>query len=210
MSHSDIIIHPGPAHLFVLVIQECVIGALMGLVGMLLFAFVELGGGLISQDIGLGMVSLMDPATGDQSQAIGLFLVMVFSLIFLVTGGHLYFIRAISDSFQYIPLGGFTAHWDRTAMLLSATISQCFVAGLRLAAPVMVSSLVMMIALALITRAMPSLNVWVISVPIKVVVGLLLVIFALPLLYQLFEQYFVFIQEQTTAMMRLMGPAHVR
>ena len=158
--------------LFVAAIQEALIGVAIGFAVMLVIQGLESAGSLVGVQMGLGLGQVFDPLTGAESTVFRRFYAVLATLIFFLVDAHHQVIRGLFSTFDLVPLGTFEASdLDLTALIrLSAAM---FVAAVRIALPVMAAVFITDLALAVIARTMPQLNVLVVGMPVKIVVGLL-------------------------------------
>lgn len=205
LDHTQVQVLPGAGNLLYLVIRECMVGAIVGFVGYFLFAFVEFGAEIINREIGLNAMPILDPASGESSTELTQVIVMTFSILFLISGGHTVLFEAIQESFNYIPLGGLHYQSQPIAWAMTTMVSESILYGFRFAAPVFVSMILLALGLAFMSRVMPQMNIWVVSVPIKVVVGIMTLIYALPLMFKLFGMVFARVHQYLLLMLKLAG-----
>ncbi|WP_337833284.1 flagellar biosynthetic protein FliR [Geoanaerobacter pelophilus] len=159
--------------LILLVIRETMIGITLGLLSQAIFAAVEFCGQLLGIQIGFAMVNLFDPSMGGQLSIIAVFQTILATLLFMALGVHHFFIRSIVESYQLLPLGG----WHMSGPLLqfiTGTVTGMFVLGIKLAAPVMVSLMAATVVLGIMARIFPQMNVFIISMPLNIGVGFLI------------------------------------
>jgi flagellar biosynthetic protein FliR len=193
------------AGLFALGLKEVYVGLVLGFAGTLALAGLSIAGEWIDQETGFTMLQLFDPMTQQQTTAIGSLLLWLFTVLLLVSGGYLFFLQALADSFQVIPLTG--ARWEGPGMLevLLRMTGDSFVFGLKAAAPVLAALFMSSLGLAIIARIMPQANVWMVGMPLKLLLGMLTVIYALPMLWQVFEKHYGVFEANTLALLHLMG-----
>jgi flagellar biosynthetic protein FliR len=157
---------------------QLVIGLAIGFSMRLVFSAVEMAGQLIGMTMGFGFASFYDPNTQGQSTALNQFLVLMTMLIFLSVDGHLVIISIVADSFISMPIvaigGGINP------LLIAQWGGAVFSSGLMLAMPALAALLMTNIALAILTRTAPQLNLFVIGFPITLSMGLFVVGLALP------------------------------
>lgn len=168
--------------------QQLLIGASLGLTMRLAFAAMELAGDLIGLQMGLGFTLFFDPENSAQTPLIGSFLGMLGGLIFLALNGHLMMIAAVTESFYSLPLapgGSLSLDWHALA-LQGATV---FSIGLHLALPVLATLLLTNLALGVLTRAAPQLNLFSVGFPLTLLVGVAALAFAMPYMEPLMERY---------------------
>ncbi len=156
---------------FVMVIAETLIGITLGVVARALFDAVEFCGQIVGMQMGFSMANLFDPTMG-QTQLMALFQSLLAMLLFLSLGAHHIFIRAMVESYTLIPLGGWKVSGELLAFLV-ATTSGLFVLGIKLAAPVMVALLATSVALGIMARAFPQMNIFMVSMPLNIGIGFL-------------------------------------
>ena len=170
--------------------QEMLVGLAMGFSIRIVFSAVEMAGELSSLTMGLGFASFFDPQTKGRSSAISQFLVMLATLMFLTVNGHLVLLAALAESFVSLPIsaspisgGGFQQ--------LAAWGGEIFRSGLQIALPVIAALLLTNVALGILTRAAPQLNIFGIGFPVTLGVGLLVIGMVLPYLATPFQNMFL-------------------
>ena len=166
---------------FVLIGRNLLIGGAMGFSVRLAFAAIEYAGDLMGLQMGLGYATLVNPETNDQDPILGGLLNYFAMLAFLVANGPLMMIAGVSESFQTLPIAGVAGAIDDWKMLVleGGTI---FGLALHLALPVIAALLITNVALGVMTRAAPQLNVFSIGFPITISVGLVVLAVSLPVL----------------------------
>jgi flagellar biosynthesis protein FliR len=162
-----------------LAIGEIILGLALGFAVQIGFAASLLAGEAISNTMGLGFAAMANPIGGQMSPAIGQFLSMLATFLFLVMGGHLVLAGIIADSFNAMPPG--------QAWLSSGKIEGLvhfgglvFAAGLSIALPVGFAMVVVQIILGIIARATPTLNLFAVGMPAALLAGIILLAMALP------------------------------
>ena len=171
---------------FLLIGRQLLIGAAMGFAMRLAFAAIEYSGDLIGFQMGLGYATLLDPETNDQTPLIGSLLRYFASLAFLVANGPLLMIAGVAASFDGLPIAGSSGligGWQGL-VLQGATI---FGLALHMALPVIAALLVTNVALGVMTRAAPQLNLFSIGFPITITVGLVVLVLSMPIVLKIAE-----------------------
>ncbi len=162
-----------------LIANEATYGLALGLIVFLVFTAVKFSGRIIERQMGLAMAQILDPLTGERAQPLGMLLEIIFILLFLSANGHHLFLLIISRSFEAFPAGSIP-----TIPVLAGGIIKAgpvlFVGGLRLAAPMLAAFLVLMVALAVLARIAPEMNILFVSLPLRVGLGLLMAAIFLP------------------------------
>jgi flagellar biosynthesis protein FliR len=189
---------------FLLAMREIYVGAVMGFAATFIFMGIRFAGSWIDQEAGFSILQLFNPQAGEEDTPIGHLLFILFTLLMLATGGYIFYIRAIAESFQVIPLAGAHAASADMVAVFARLSTNAFLLGLKVAAPVVTTLFVSSIALAIIARIMPQMNVWLVGMPMKLAMGMLTTLFALPLLWQTFLKEQDILQAYYLALMRLM------
>jgi len=162
-----------PAHPFSLALMlgsELILGLTIGLVIKFIFAAIQTGGMLIGFQMGFSMVNVVDPDSGVSESVTSHFLYMIALMTFLSLNGHIYLLHALSMSFTFIPPGGLVINPHLFKGIIGLS-SQIFVLAIKIASPVMIAIFLVDLALALISRAAPQMNVLIVGFPIKIAVG---------------------------------------
>ncbi|MBU1230739.1 MAG: flagellar biosynthetic protein FliR [Proteobacteria bacterium] len=170
-----------PASLVAMFAGELVLGMALGIIVRMLIAAVQIGGAIINFQMGFSMVNAVDPLTGQQEPVTTHFLYMCTMLTFLTLNGHLHLIRALGNSFEIVPPGGlFLTPQLMTEVMLFA--KQMFILGVRIAAPVILALFLVDLALALISKMAPQMNILTMGFPLKIMVGFLFLTFIMELM----------------------------
>jgi flagellar biosynthetic protein FliR len=190
--------------LVILIIRETLIGVTLGILSQSIFAAVEFCGQLVGIQIGFSMVSLFDPTMGGQISVIAVFQSMLATLLFMTLGVHHFFIRAIVESYQLLPLGG----WHMSGPLLqfmTSVMTGMFVLAMKLAAPVMVAILATTVVLAIMSRIFPQMNVFIISMPLNIGIGFLIIGTSLTIFLHTIETSFGNLTHQLKALFKVLA-----
>jgi len=167
-------------------IEQAGIGLAMGLAFVIVFQAITLAGQMVANGMGLGFASLVDPSTGTSSPVISQFYTIMVTLFFVVLDGHLLVIQMLHDSFIQLPLNG---HFLSMATVKSLVDwgSHIFAWAMVVALPAVTALLLANMALGLIGRAAPTLNIFSIGFVITIIGGMLLLLWLLPLLLEQFQ-----------------------
>jgi flagellar biosynthetic protein FliR len=158
-----------------LIAKEMLVGITIGYVSYIIFTSIYIAGQLIDMQVGFGMVNVLDPLSNIQIPVTANFYFIICMMLFLLGNGHHILINALFDSFKIVPLG--TATFSGALMSdLLRIFGSIFSVGFRISAPVIATILVTDIALGIMSRAVPQLNVFVVGLPLKIIIGLLVVI----------------------------------
>lgn len=175
-------------------IQETVIGLLLGYVVTLIFMALQMAGEYVSMQMGLSAANLLDPVTHTQSPIVGQFFFYFAALIFLSLNIHHGLIAGLDRSFNFIPLGHFIGEGHLTGGLMAERFikltSDMFIMSLMVGAPLMGLLLVTEISLGFVAKVMPQMNVFMVAMPLKVLIGLLAILIGLPYLSTLLGDHY--------------------
>jgi flagellar biosynthetic protein FliR len=160
--------------LAVVMARELAIGLALAFAIRVLVVAAEFAGQFMGYQIGLSLGSLIDPQTGVRNTTLALLYANVAVVVCLSTNAHHMLLRALADSYAALPigLGGVDASLAGSVARLLGLV---FVLGVRIAAPVVIVMLLVEVALALLARVAPSLNVMTAGAPVRIAVGLIVV-----------------------------------
>ncbi|WP_223066786.1 flagellar biosynthetic protein FliR [Paenibacillus caui] len=184
---------PSDLTYIVLIIREVLIGLLMGYVATLMFSVITMAGSFIDIQIGFGMANVFDPMTGASAPVTGNFKYSIASLFFLGMNGHHYLLEAVLRSYQWIPLSNDVFnriyHGDLSEFLIRA-FGQAFMLAFQMAAPLIVALFLTDVALGFLAKTAPQFNIFVIGIPLKILVGLVLLLVFMSSMVYAFQQLF--------------------
>ncbi|MHC4060547.1 MAG: flagellar biosynthetic protein FliR [Planctomycetota bacterium] len=159
--------------------SEAAYGFALGLIAAVVFSVVKFSGRIVERQMGLAMAQILDPLTGERTQPLSSLLEMIFIILFLSANGHHLLLMIISRSYEAFPIGSTPSITALVGGVIEAS-SAMFLAGLRLAAPMLAAFMVLMVVLAVLARIVPEMNILFISLPLRVGLGLLMVAIFLP------------------------------
>ena len=158
----------------VLVVREAIVGLLIGYAASMCNTIIIFAGNIIDMDIGLSMVSEFDPSMNVQMTVTAQIYYYFMLLMMLVTNFHQYVLRAVTDSFELIPLGGAQIEPDYLLTAFIEFMTNVFVIGFRIMLPVFATILVVNCVLGIMAKVAPQMNMFSIGVQIKIIAGLLI------------------------------------
>jgi flagellar biosynthetic protein FliR len=161
------------------IMGEVLLGLALGFAVQIGFASAQLGGEAISNAMGLGFASMNDPTTGHSSAALGQFLSMLATFLFLATGGHLVFVGIIVESYRSLPPGAAWLTADATGSMIRFG-GLVFASGLAIALPVGFAMVIVQIIMGVIARSTPTLNLFAVGMPAALLAGIILLAMATP------------------------------
>jgi flagellar biosynthetic protein FliR len=163
----------------VVLIQQLIVGLAMGFIVRLIFAGVEMAGEVIGLTMGLGFATFYDPQTRGRSSAISQLLVIIATLLFLSMNVHLAMFEALINSFKTIPIST-SLEMGFSVQRLAIWGEEIFKIAMILSMPIVAALLITNIALGILTRAAPQLNLFGIGFPVTIAVGFLMLTLILP------------------------------
>jgi len=172
-----------------IVIGEFLIGLIMGFACSFIFYGIQMSGTLLDTQIGFGMVNVFDPQFGQQVPLIGNFKYILAILVFLTSNSHHLFLSAIVYSFTSIPVtrGLFP---PELANIVVDMVVDLFIIALKISLPVLVALVLTDVALGILARTMPQMNIFVVGMPGKIIVGIFVLSLALPVYIAFLEVIF--------------------
>jgi len=167
--------------LILLSAREVVLGLSLGFLTRLFFFSVGMMGELVSVSIGLGSAQIFNPLMGSNSNTVEQFYNTIATLIFFALNGHHLLINGIAQSYELIPLAQLKLNAGPFAEM--ATFAQeMMVMAIKMCAPVIGAVLITNIAMGILGRAIPQINVLVTSMPVTLMLGFSLMFICIPLL----------------------------
>lgn len=176
---------PGPAipqtlipYIFLLG-SELLFGLIIGFTSSLIFSAVQMTGSLLDMQVGFGIVNIFDPQAGQQVPLIGNFKYILAMMLFLIVNGHHVLLTAIVYSFKLVPITGIVFK-GLIAEVMVNMVSGIFTLAVQITIPVLAALIITDIALGILARTMPQMNVFVVGVPAKIIVGIFVLSVTLP------------------------------
>jgi len=161
------------------VVGEFLIGLILGLACSFIFYGIQMAGSLLDMQIGFGIVNVMDPQFGQQVPLVGNFKYILALLVFLATNGHHLFLSAVFSSFIIIPVAQGIFRPELSGIFVDM-VQSMFIITLKICLPILVSILLTEVALGILARSMPQMNIFVVGMPAKIIVGIFVLFLALP------------------------------
>ena len=170
----------GAAPLVLAAPLEVIVGLSLGFILALGFHAVETIGRLLSLQMGFSLSAVFSPTTNEGGSSLDPFFSVLAGVLFLALDLHLATIQTLAHSFQTFPLGG---AWSTDLWQLGAHVTGLSLElGTRIALPLALVLLLAELAIALLARAIPQINVFILGLPVKILVGLAATALALPML----------------------------
>lgn len=173
------VVDPLSGEAILIVINQLLIGAAMGLALQMVFAMFIVGGQIMAFQMGLGFASMVDPGSGTQVPVISQFYVIILTLIFLALDGHLVFVDIVANSFKTLPIG--TNGLSRDGMwALASWGGNMYYGAVQIALPAIASLLLLNLTFGVVTRSAPQFNIFSIGFPVTMVAGFFIMMVTLP------------------------------
>ena len=169
-----------------LAVPEVMVGLAVGTIACFIFYGAELSGQFLGLQMGFSIVTVLDPMTEEQVSIIAQVQYIFAILIFLTFNGHLYLLEGLQQTFQAAPLG--EVHFSGGLLVIFVKLSgELFVAAIKIAAPVTAALFLTEVALGIIARTVPQMNVFLVSLPLKIGIGLMGLALSLPMFAYMLE-----------------------
>ncbi|MCL2080906.1 MAG: flagellar biosynthetic protein FliR [Oscillospiraceae bacterium] len=196
---------PTLLHFVLAVAGELLIGLSIGYVTTMFFGIVFTAGNIIDTQIGFGMVQIYDVATNAQMPVVGTLMNVVIIQCFLLTNGHLRLIRLLFATFEYIPVGRVVLTPELGQLMLAGFV-QTFVISISVAMPLVASALVAEVGLGIVVRTAPQMNIFALGLPLKVILGLIMLAVVAPVFIQFTNSIFDRMFEFLAVILPVMAP----
>jgi flagellar biosynthetic protein FliR len=190
--------------LFVFAVKEVFAGLIMGFMLQFVFFAVNYAGTLIGFDMMLTMAEVLNPNEDVHSNIIGEMLYYGALMIFILINGHHYLIQSLNYSFKVIQVGSFTVTEPLHLYLVKLTAS-VFVLAIKIASPILVSFFLVHIAEGIISRMIPQMQVFFVTQPLKIGLGIFLLIITLPLYIYMIKNILSEYQKRLYVLINTMG-----
>jgi len=184
--------------------QELLIGLLLGFASSLMFDSLQMAGQIVGLQIGLNVAAAIDPvSSSNQLSYIDQLYAIVAALIFFTINGHHWLIMAIQGSFELVPLNSLLVSPELMDQLIRL-VGNLFVITVRVALPVLATLMLADLAMLIIARTVPQIQVFFLGIPIKVAAGFVTLLAAMPVTVLLMESVFRSLLGDLTVLLKLM------
>lgn len=155
-------------------VNELLVGLVMGVAMVFIFAAVQYAGQIVDFQMGFAIVNLIDPTQDVQIPVMGFFHFLIAILIFLAMDAHHWVIRALVDSFDIVPI--MTAGFSGLVIGgVSKAFGELFVIAMRIAAPAIAVLMLYNVSLGIIAKTVPQINLLIVGFPIRIALGMIVV-----------------------------------
>ncbi len=164
---------------FYFAVKELAVGMTAGLIIRMFLSVFVVGGEIIDMQLGIGMAKAFDPMTNASVSISSQFLNIMFTLGFFTSGAHLTLILMTSRTFDFIPLGELRFNLE-ALYAVPELITLVFLLAVRLCMPIIVMEGVTTFAVGMIMRVIPQINIFVIQIQFKLILGILVMVVMVP------------------------------
>jgi flagellar biosynthesis protein FliR len=183
------------------VVSQTLVAFVFGYVSYLVFMGIQFAGEVLDLQVGFAVSNVINPITQQQITVIGEFELAIATLLYLVTDSHLLLLQGIGGSFALVPLP-FATLGPSVITSVGAFFGQAVLIVFKIAAPVSLAVFVVNVALGLMARVAPQMNVFVVGFPLQIGVGLIMLIVCMPLLGAVLPGLFSEVPRQIDTVMR--------
>lgn len=188
-----------------LLIKEVTVGLFIGLIAYIVLSAVQIAGGFIDFQMGFAVANVIDPQTGAQSPIIGQYF-YIFALLFLLSvNGHHLLIDGMFHSYQLIPIDSFISFDGNFSEFVLVTFNKMFLIAFQMSIPLVGCLFLVDVALGIIARTVPQVNVFVVGLPLKIAVSFTVLLFFLSIYIMLSKMLFEFMFEVMRDLMLILG-----
>ncbi len=173
-----------PDNMLISVVMEVLVGLALGLLISIFFTIFLMAGEMVSRQAGLMLARQFDPTFEEQVNIIGQFYSMLALILYLTIDGHHLLLMGMSDSFEMIPLGAGLL----TPQLMDGVIAfsaDVLTIAFQISAPIVVTLIVLNFSLGLLAKAAPQMHVFMLSLPLKIMVTMILIGLSIPIMADL-------------------------
>ena len=157
-------------------LQEFAVGAVMGFVLELFAVIATMAGAVIDFQMGFSMATVYDAGSNSQSALSGTILYLYFGLLFFAVDGHLAFMKILTESAEVMPYGG-KLQIVAVSQAVLLIFTDCVVLAMKLAFPMLAIEFVAEIAVGIMMKVIPQINLFILSIQMKIVIGILVFVF---------------------------------
>jgi flagellar biosynthesis protein FliR len=157
--------------------------------------------------MGFSIASVMDPQTGTQVPIIGHFKYILALLFLLTVNGHHLMLDGVMQSFQSFPVESiaFSAKMEDVAHFFTKLFVEMFMIALQIALPIVGALFLVDVALGILAKTVPQLNIFAVGLPLKIIVGFIMLFLSMPIFFYILQILFEKILISMSQLIRLLG-----
>lgn len=191
-----------------LVVKEALVGLLIGLIAFIIVSALQVAGGFVDFQMGFAIANVVDPQTGAQSPLTGQYFYMIALLFLLAVDGHHLIIDGIFTSYEFVPIDAYLPLQEESiAEFIIQSFNYMFIIAFQMAIPIVGTLFLVDIALGIIARTVPQLNVFVVGLPLKIFVSFMAILIFLALFMTAVENLFGTMLQTMRQLLRIFGGA---
>jgi flagellar biosynthetic protein FliR/FlhB len=175
--------------LVVAIISEIMDGLILGYIINVIFDIVKMAGAFMDNQLGLTMMNMLNPNDNTSSTILSNLSYYIAAVIFFIVDGHHVLIKCIITSFDVVHVGQSIVFGDTFYVILDAFIKY-FIIGVRIALPIIIIGLITDLCMSLVSRTVPAINVMILGMPVRLVVGLITFVIFLPIMIKILVSTF--------------------
>ena len=183
------------------IVSQIILGLIVGFVAYLVFMGIQFAGEILDLQIGFAVANVINPQTQQQVTVIGELELTLATLFFLISDSHLLLLQGIGGSFNLVPLPYITLDPALVGNVM-VFVQQAFMIVFQIAAPAAAALFIVNVALGLMARVAPQMNVFVVGFPLQIGIGLMMLAVAVPLLGAVAPQLFSDMAQNMDVVMR--------
>lgn len=194
---------------FLLIIKEALVGLLIGFIAALMMSGIQIAGGLIDFQMGFAIANVIDPQTGAQSPLMGQYLYTIALLFLLTVNGHHLLLDGIFYSYNFVPMDQVMIPFgsQNIAQYIILAFNKMFIIAFQMSLPVVGSLFLVDVALGIVARTVPQLNIFVVGLPVKIGVSFVVLIAVMGVLMMVISDLFSTTLATMRGLMELIGGA---
>lgn len=163
-------------------LSEFLIGIIIGFIAFTYFTAIYLTGTIVDIQMGFGMVNIMDPQTNAQMPLMGGFYNILITLLFLAINGHHRLIQSLIHSYDVLPIGFSISVNENVINYLIKAFTETFIIAFQLSAPILIAIFLANVILGILARTMPQMNIFIVGLPLKIFIGIIVILISLQFL----------------------------
>ncbi|WP_078547106.1 flagellar biosynthetic protein FliR [Litchfieldia alkalitelluris] len=192
---------------FMLIIKEALVGLLIGLMAYIILSAIQIAGAFIDFQMGFAIANVIDPQTGAQSPLVGQYLYTFALLLLLALNGHHLLLDGIYYSYQFISLDQLWLPFgdENVVEFVIRSFGKAFLIAFQMSIPVVGALFLIDVALGIVARTVPQLNVFVVGLPLKIAVSFIVLILVMTAMFMVVQQLFETMIYTMRGLMELLG-----
>lgn len=162
-----------------LILKEIAVGLLLGFITTIVFQIAQMAGQFLDFQVSFSMSAVFDPLSNETATILGRFFYMLCMAVFLLIDGHHLVVTSLAESFNVVGIGALNFKTEIFTYMIHVVI-EFFTIGFKMVVPIIFIIILTDFTLGLVARIMPQLNIMMLGIPIKIMLGLLTVSLSVP------------------------------